>query len=209
MRTNLLVTSLSIVALVFAAGPAYAQTSADKPTMKEKVEQKADQAGEKIKSSAHDAKTGMSDSWMTSKAKIALFADDRVKGRQVHVTTKDGVVMLRGKVDSGEAKSAASDVAKGIEGVKDVKNELQVVAPAERREVTADDKIIAKNVQSKLKADPQLKGAKVEVNKGVVSLTGEVKSIDASAKASEVARSVAGVRSVRNDLTYATRSSLQ
>jgi len=47
------------------------------------------------------------------------------------------------------------------------------------------------------------------VNNGVVSLTGEVKSIDASARASEVARSVAGVRSVKNDLTYASRSSLR
>jgi hyperosmotically inducible protein len=86
---------------------------------------------------------------------------------------------------------------------------LQVVAPSHRAEVTADDKVIAKNVQSKLKQDPQLKNAKVEVNGGVVSLTGEVKSIDASAKASEVARSVAGVRSVKNDLTYASRSSLR
>jgi hyperosmotically inducible protein len=190
--------TLSIAALVLVAGPAYAQTSADKPTMKEKVEQKTEQA-----------KTGMSDSWLTSKAKIALFADDRVKGRQVHVETKDGVVMLRGKVDSAEAKSAALEIAKGIEGVKNVKNELQVVAPSQRSEVTADDKVVAKNVQNKLKADPQLKNVKVEVNKGVVSLSGEVKSIDASAKASEVARNVAGVRSVKNDLTYATRSSLK
>jgi hyperosmotically inducible protein len=83
------------------------------------------------------------------------------------------------------------------------------VAPSKRSEVAADDKIVAKNVQSKFKADPQLKNVKVEVNKGVVSLSGEVKSIDASAKASEVARSVAGVRSVKNDLTYATRSSLK
>ena len=198
MRGNLVVTSLSIAALVFAAGPAYAQTSADKPTMKEKVEQKTEQA-----------KGGMSDSWVTSKTKIALFADDRVKGRQVHVETKDGVVMLRGKVDSPEAKSAALEIAKGIEGVKNVKNELQIVAPSQRREVAADDKVVAKNVQSKFKADPQLKNVKVEVNNGVVSLSGEVKSIDASAKASEVARSVAGVRSVKNDLTYATRSSLK
>src|SRR5882762_1882185 len=204
MRSNLVVTSLSIAALVFAAGPAYAQTSADKPTMKEKVEQKADQAGEKIKSTAQDAKAGMTDSWITSKTKIALFADDRVKGRQVHVETKDGVVMLRGKVDSAEAKSAALEIAKGIEGVKNVKNELQVVAPSKRSEVAADDKVVTKNVQSKFKADPQLKNVKVEVNKGVVSLSGEVKSIDASAKASEVAGNVAGVRSVKNDLTYAT-----
>src|SRR6266852_1502058 len=205
MRSNFAVISLSIAALVFAAGPAFAQTSADKPTMKEK----ADQTGDKIKSTAQDAKQGMSDSWITSKTKIALFADERVKGRQVHVETKDGMVMLRGKVDSAEAKAAAVEVTKGIEGVKDVKNELQVVAPSHRSEVTADDKVIAKNVQSKLKSDPQLKNAKAEVNNGVVSLTGEVKSIDASAKASEVARGVAGVRSVKNDLTYASRSSLR
>ncbi len=198
MRSNFAVTTLSIAAMVLVAGPAYAQTSADKPTMKEKVEQKTEQA-----------KGGMSDSWVTSKTKIALFADDRVKGRQVHVETKDGVVMLRGKVDSAEAKSAALEIAKGIEGVKNVKNELQVVAPSKRSEVAADDKVVAKNVQSKFKADPQLKNVKVEVNQGVVSLSGEVKSIDASAKASEVARSVAGVRSVKNDLTYATRSSLK
>jgi hyperosmotically inducible protein len=198
MRKNLALTTLTIAALVLVAGPAYAQTSADKPTMKEKVEQKTEQA-----------KAGVSDSWITSKTKIALFADDRVKGRQVHVETKDGVVMLRGKVDSAEAKSAALEIAKGIEGVKNVKNELQVVAPSRRSEVAADDKVVAKNVQSKLKANPQLKNVKVEVNKGVVSLSGEVKSIDASAKASEVAGSVAGVRSVRNDLTYATRSSLK
>jgi len=198
MRSNFVVTTLSIAAMVLVAGPAYAQTSADKPTMKEKVEQKTEQA-----------KAGMSDSWVTSKTKIALFADDRVKGRQVHVETKDGVVMLRGKVDSAEAKSAALEIAKGIEGVKNVKNELQVVAPSKRSEVAADDKVVAKNVQSKFKADPQLKNVKVEVNKGVVSLSGEVKSIDASAKASEVARSVAGVRSVKNDLTYATRSRLK
>ena len=198
MRSNFAVTTLSIAAMVLVAGPAYAQTSADKPTMKEKVEQKTEQA-----------KAGMSDSWVTSKTKIALFAEDRVKGRQIHVETKDGVVMLRGKVDSAEAKSAALEIAKGIEGVKNVKNELQVVAPSKRSEVAADDKVVAKNVQSKFKADPQLKNVKVEVNNGVVSLSGEVKSIDASAKASEVARSVAGVRSVKNDLTYATRSSLK
>jgi hyperosmotically inducible periplasmic protein len=198
MRSKFVVTTLSMAALVLVAGPAYAQTSADKPTMKEKVEQKTEQA-----------KTGMSDFWLTSKAKIALFADDRVKGRQIHVETKDGVVMLRGKVDSAEAKSAALEIAKGIEGVKNVKNELQVVAPSQRSEVTADDKVVAKNVQNKLKADPQLKNVKVEVNKGVVSLSGEVKSIDASAMASEVARNVAGVRSVKNDLTYATGSSLK
>jgi osmotically-inducible protein OsmY len=156
-----------------------------------------------------EAKTGMSDSWITSKTKIALFSDDRVKGTQVHVETKSGTVMLRGKVDSNEAKAAAAEVAQGIEGVKSVKNELQVVAPSARKAVDADDKQIAKSVEDRFKQDPELKKIDAKVNAGVVTLTGEVKSIGTSAKASEVARGIPGVRSVKNDLTYASRSSLK
>ncbi len=193
MRHEIVVAGFTIAALV-VAGPAFAQS-----TMTDKA-----------KSVTQDAKTGASDSWMTSKTKIALFSDDRVKGRQVHVETKDGVVYLRGKVDSSEAKTAATDVAKGIDGVKNVKNELQVVAPSTRAAVEADDKQIYKNVEQRFKQDPQLKNAKIDakVDAGVVILTGEVKSIDTSARASEIARSVPGVRYVKNDLTFA-RSSLE
>jgi hyperosmotically inducible protein len=193
MRHKSVVAGFTIAALV-VAGPAFAQS-----TMTDKA-----------KSVTQEAKTGMSDSWITSKTKIALFSDDRVKGRQVHVETKDGVVYLRGKVDSSEAKAAATDVAQGIDGVKNVKNELQVVAPGARAAVEADDKQIYKNVEQRLKQDPQLKNAKIDakVDGGVVVLTGEVKSIDTSARASEIARSVPGVRSVKNDLTFA-RSSME
>ncbi|HXJ81599.1 MAG TPA: BON domain-containing protein [Candidatus Methylomirabilis sp.] len=208
MSSRVAVTSFSVAALLFAAGPALAQTSADKPSVTQQMEQKADKAGDAIKNTTQDMKTGMSDSWITAKTKISLFGDERVKGRQVHVLTKDGVVMLRGKVDDSTAKAAATEVAKGIDGVKSVKDELQVVPPAKRATVASDDKIIAKNVETKLGQDSALKDTKVDVNNGVVSLSGEVKSIYASAKASELAWGVAGVRSVKNDLTYASRSSL-
>jgi len=207
MRSHVVVATLGIAALVFGAGPALAQTSTDTPTMKEKVQEKAEGVGDKVKGTAQDMKTGVTDSWVTSKAKIALYADERVKGRQVHVSTKDGVVTLRGKVDSAEAKEAAGEVAGRTEHVKNVKNELEVVTPEQRKEVTSDDKIIAKNVQTALKRDPDLKSAKVEVNNGIVSLSGEVKDITASARASETARMVGGVRSVKNDLTYPSRTS--
>jgi hyperosmotically inducible protein len=135
MRYNIPITGLSIAALL-AAGPALAQ---DKPTMGQKMEQKTDAAADKVKDAAHDAKVGMSDSWLTSKTKIALFADDRVKGRQVSVETQNGVVSLRGKVDSAEAKAAATEIAKGVEHVKSVRNELQVVAPAKQAAVKVRD----------------------------------------------------------------------
>lgn len=205
MRKNIVVTGFTIAALVAAGGaPVYAQN-----TTGEKIEKKTEDAKDKAKTMGQEAKTGMSDSWITSKTKIALFSDDRVKGTQVHVETKSGTVMLRGKVDSNEAKAAAAEVAQGIEGVKSVKNELQVVAPSARKAVDADDKQIAKSVEDRFKQDPELKKIDAKVNAGVVTLTGEVKSIGTSAKASEVARGIPGVRSVKNDLTYASRSSLK
>src|SRR4029434_687102 len=82
-------------------------------------------AEDKVEYPTHEVKDAVSDSWLTSKTKIALFADSRVKGHDVRVETTEGKVFLRGKVDSQEAKTAASDIAKNVEGVKSVKNDLQ------------------------------------------------------------------------------------
>jgi hyperosmotically inducible protein len=149
------------------------------------------------------AKTPVKDSWITSKVKIALFADTRVHGRQVNVETKKGVVMIRGKVDTDEAKSAAEEIAKGTDGVKSVKNELQVVAPSARPAVDEKDDAITKRVENALKKDATLKKSKIDVktNAGVVSLTGEVRDMKTSAYASWVTWRVPGVKSVKNDLT--------
>jgi hyperosmotically inducible protein len=156
----------------------------------------------KAQTTTQEAKTMVTDSWVTSKTKISLFADERVKGTQVSVDTAKGVVHLRGKVDSAEAKSAASDIARGVEGVKSVKNDLQVVPPAARQAVDANDKDIAKAVETRLSKDSQLKKVDVRTDAGVVTLTGQVATIDASAKASEMARGVPGVKSVKNELAF-------
>ena len=166
------------------------------------AQDKMDKAVDKTKEVAKDTKTVVTDSWLTSKTKIALFADDRVKGSEVKVETKDGVVYLRGKVDSAEAKAAADSVAKGIDGVKSVKNDLQVVSPGARKAVDAKDADIAKAVETRVKRESDLKKVDVRADSGVVTLTGEVPTITASAKASEVARGVNGVRSVKNELTF-------
>jgi hyperosmotically inducible protein len=162
----------------------------------------ADKAKEKAQTTTQETKTMVTDSWLTSKVKISLFADERVKGIQVSVDTTKGVVHLRGKVDSAEAKSAASDIAQGVEGVKSVKNDLQVVAPTARKAVDATDSDIAKAVVTRLSKDRQLKKVDVRTDAGVVTLTGQVPTIGASAKASEMARGVSGVKSVKNELTF-------
>jgi len=168
----------------------------------DKVEQKAQQTWQKTKDVTRGAKSEVSDSWLTAKTKIALYADERVKGRQVGVETVKGVVTLRGKVDSDEAKTTAASLAERIEGVKSVRNDLQVVAPEDRKAVDVSDKDITSQVQDRLSKDPRLTKVDVRTDGGVVSLTGHVPGIGASAHASEIAREVPSVRSVKNELIY-------
>jgi len=161
-----------------------------------------DKAEQKAKGAEQDAKTGISDSWLTAKTKIALFADERVKSGQVSVETVNGTVSLRGKVDSDEAKAAAAAVAKAVDGVKSVRNDLQVVPPGDRKVIDTSDKDVTRQVEGRLSKDARLKKVDVRTDGGAVILTGAVPSIGASARASELARGVPGVRAVKNELTY-------
>lgn len=177
MRHSRFVTGLSLAALLLAAAPAAAQTSAD---------------------------TTRGDEWATVKIQTALYRDLRFRGRHLTVDTVEGVVTLRGKVDSDEAKAAAAEVARSVDGVKSVRNELQVVPAAERAEVDARDGEILRVLKEKLKQDPELKDELIEarVDASVVTLLGEVGNKDSSARAAELAQAVPGVRSVMNELVH-------
>ena len=190
MRYGTTTTTAAILMALVAAGPLTAGAA-----------DTAAKAKEQAQTTTQEAKTMVTDSWITSKTKISLFADERVKGTQVSVDTTKGVVHLRGKVDSAEAKSAASEIAQRIEGAKSVKNDLQVVAPTARKAVDASDSDIAKAVVTRLSKNAQLKKVDVRTDAGVVTLTGQVPTISASAKASQIARGVPGVKSVKNQLT--------
>ena len=66
------------------------------------------------------------DGVITTKVKSALLADDTVKGLDINVDTAQGVVRLSGAVDSQAQVDMATQIAKGVEGVKDVQSELTV-----------------------------------------------------------------------------------
>jgi len=66
------------------------------------------------------------DTATTSEIKAKLLADDFVPSRKVKVETTDGVVQLSGTVDSQAQSERAESIAKAIEGVKSVKNDLKV-----------------------------------------------------------------------------------
>ena len=79
---------------------------------------------------------------------------------------------------------------------------LQAVAPTARKAVDASDSDIAKAVGTRLSKDTQLKKVDVRSDAGGVTLMGQVPTIVAGAKASEMARGVSGVKSAKNELTF-------
>ncbi|CAM4088846.1 molecular chaperone OsmY [Serratia silvae] len=78
-----------------------------------------DKATQSVKSYAGDTAT-------TSELKAKLLADDIVPSRNVKVETTDGVVQLSGEVKTQAQSDRAESIAKAIDGVKSVKNDLAV-----------------------------------------------------------------------------------
>lgn len=66
------------------------------------------------------------DSAITTKVKAAFVKDETVKARDVSVETFKGVVQLSGFVNTLTEKDRAGQVAAGISGVRDVKNNIVV-----------------------------------------------------------------------------------
>lgn len=66
------------------------------------------------------------DSVITTKVKTAVLNDASLKFFEIHVATSKGVVELSGTVGSKDAVDKAAQVARGVAGVKSVKNNLQV-----------------------------------------------------------------------------------
>lgn len=68
----------------------------------------------------------LDDSVITTKVKAAIIKDDDLKSYQIQVKTFKNVVQLSGFVDSRQVVIKAGEVARQVEGVKEVKNDLIV-----------------------------------------------------------------------------------
>jgi osmotically-inducible protein OsmY len=66
------------------------------------------------------------DSVLTTKVKSAIFNDPALRVGEINVETFRGVVQLSGFVGSQEAADHAVEVARNVNGVKSVKNDMRV-----------------------------------------------------------------------------------
>jgi hyperosmotically inducible protein len=147
--------------------------------------------------------TDIDDTVVTTKVKSALLGDDDVKGFDIKVETRKGMVMLSGFVDNQTQIDRALTVARGVEGVKGTENSITVrdAKPTVGNQV--DDTIVTGRVKSALLADDVVKSADIAVatNRGEVQLSGFVNSQTQIDRALVVARAAEGVQGVVNEMS--------
>ena len=190
-----MVVFLTVIALVLSPAVTLAQSKTADAGQGAKVD-------EPTKPAEGGAGQTMKDSWLTTKTKMALVTDKRVKARRVAVETQGGVVTLRGKVATAAERIAAEGIAKDIDGVKSVSNALQIVPEVQRKMVDAKDDGIKKAVTERLGRDERLRDADIKVrsDNSVVTLMGSAPDAKTKTYAADLTRGVPGVRAVRNEL---------
>jgi hyperosmotically inducible protein len=183
----------------------------------------AEQAAQQVKSAAAQAGDKLADGWLTTKIQAQFFADDDVKSRYINVTSHDGVVTLKGFVESDDARRQVLEIARNTDGVKEIDDRQLLVGRAVTESFEAasttpppspvatsgvvpvplpSDPTVVTTIQAKLFLDPTLKTRNVEVQAadGVVTLRGSVASETERAQALLLARSSSGVKRVEDYL---------
>lgn len=123
-----------------------------------------------------------------------------VHSTDIGVIVKDGVVTLEGVVDSYPEKWAAERAAKRVSGVKALALELEVKLPGSGEQTDAD---IAEAAENALKWDvlvPQDR-IKVTVEKGFLTLEGQVDWEFQRSAAKRAVQYLTGVKGVANAIT--------
>jgi hyperosmotically inducible protein len=189
--------------------------------------QKAERATEQMKTAAEQAGEKLADSWLTAKIQAQFFVDDDIKSRYINVSARDGVVKLKGFVESDDARRQVLEITRNTDGVKQIDERQLLVgrpasesfdaastafatAPVATTGVTPaappaqlDDSTVVSLVQAKYFLDPAIKGRNisVELTAGVMTLRGQVASENERAQALMLARSTPGVQRVEDYLT--------
>jgi osmotically-inducible protein OsmY len=118
------------------------------------------------------------------------------------------VVTLTGTVDTNVQKTGAEQVARAVDGVESVDNQLQaksgepVPDPASTAPAPEDDATLAKRVEFEIFRTEavNITDVKVGASKGQITLTGSVPTKAERLLAERLARDVTGVAGVTNQL---------
>ncbi len=147
-----------------------------------------------------------SDAWLTTKVKTTLLFHQSVSA-MTEVSTKDGIVTLKGDATSKAQKDLTTEYAKDIDGVKDVKNEMTVSKTSKKTHETMVGKIDDASVTAMVKMtllyhrSTSAVSTSVTTKRGVVTLSGKAKNKAEKSLVTKFVTDVKGVKSVKNRMT--------
>jgi hyperosmotically inducible protein len=142
------------------------------------------------------------DMTIAAKTKTALAADPVTDAIDIDLEVDQARVQLNGFVDSEQERARAGEIARSIEGVAVVENNLKLQPHDRSAGEYVDDKALIVKVKTALAEDSvtQALVIDVEADHGVISLGGHVDSEAEREAAINAARQVAGVVDVIDNL---------
>ena len=157
-----------------------------------------------VEKAAQKAATAVTDNWVKMKI-YTLFAPEKsLDDSDIDVDVKNGMATLNGTVVTAAGQARAVAIAKATDGVKGVTDNLRI-APASANRTS--DGFIKTRIYGQLMTESALEGhdIDVDVDDGVVTLSGTVRSEAGRTRAVAIAKGAAGVKSVTDKMTISTR----
>ena len=167
---------------------------------------------------------GAKDAWIDGKAEATLLFNGNLDSFDINTDVKNGNVVLTGKVENSVDKKLAEELVANIDGVTSVDNKLTVVSDKDMEgdmsddmEDTVDegtseltDAKIATVIKTRLLMDTDISGfdIDVDVENGVVTLTGDVDYDAERDLAVEIAKNASDVKDVESNLRVVTETAM-
>ncbi|MCB0360246.1 MAG: BON domain-containing protein, partial [Bdellovibrionales bacterium] len=161
-----------------------------------------------------------SDTWISAKVSTAIILNRHLNPFEIGTDVQNGTVHLTGTVDEAVDKDLAEAIAKGVDGVTEVKNDIVVsdssadtVRDTSRARMNdtkgerdffqyVGDATTSASIKSKLLWNRSVSGSDIDVDvkNGVVMLKGSIDTQAEKELAERIARDTDGVRKVDNML---------
>ena len=127
------------------------------------------------------------DAALLTSVKSALVSNPVTEAGEINVDVNRGTVKLSGFVDTQEEKSKAGDVARGVDGVQTVQNDIAVKKENSSTGEVIDDSLLTAKVKTALieSSDTKAHQINVETKQGVVQLSGFVDSASCEERSNE------------------------
>jgi osmotically-inducible protein OsmY len=163
-----------------------------------------------------DLEAAFQDARLTGRIESMYLLNPHLSAFEIATDVENGVVHLAGTVESDIDRDLAVALAKNVEGVIEVENDLEIDPDLRSGDAAANEEGVARRdfgswvddttttaaVKSRLIGNSNTKGLQIDVDTqgDVVTLSGSVKTPEERELAEQIARGSSDVRDVRNNL---------